>query len=167
MIVLNIGVTLKAQDYDLNEVRISLYKAMISDDNIPAYYELSQQIEGPDATTKAYYATGFILKAKNEWNPFEQLALAFKYLKIIQEAVDQAPHSIEVRFLRFAVAFYLPNILGFKKNMLCDKEVILQNLGQVEMLNIDPVFNDYIVSFAKKSGYYNEEEMGMVETYLK
>jgi len=79
----------------------------------------------------AYQGVAEALLAKVVLNPFTKI----NYLKTsrdnLQQAVNQAPENIEIRFLRFSTQYYLPYIMGFSSNLLEDKAALLKILNHL------------------------------------
>ena len=59
--------------------------------------------------------------------------------KAIKKAVALAPDNFEIRFLRFSVQDKLPSYLGFSKELVVDKKIILQQI-QSHRINVPATF---------------------------
>lgn len=153
--------------YNIDEIRAAFHQAVLDECQIDDFYQLALSIgDTDDAVALSYKAAGYVMKAKNTWNPIENLRLVSNYKKKINEAVHLDPSNAEVRFLRFSIGFYLPDILGLRKNIIADKEAIIENLCQFDLQGIDPEFNRFILWFIENSGHYNDAEVSLFRDYF-
>ena len=152
---------------DINEVRSTFHQSVMDSKAITDYYHLAMTIDTVNnPTALAYRAAGYVMKAKNHWNPLTRIKLVMKYRETINEAVRAAPKNVEVRFLRFSIAYYLPNIFGLKQDMEIDKTRIFENISATQSLGLGTDYNKYILWFVTHSAYFTDEELSLIQYHL-
>lgn len=115
------------QKYDVKALRKQLIQALEKRSvNDSLYRVLSADKNRPPLIT-SYYGAVQALKAKYTWNPYYKI----KYIKdaenTLQTAVNEEPHNMEIRFMRFSIEHNVPGFLGYDKHLDMDrKEMILQ-----------------------------------------
>ncbi len=153
-------------DAELDHIRTSFHQSLLDESKIEDFYNLSQEVDTSSALGRSYKAVGYIMKAKNEWNPIEQLILLSKYQRGINQAIESEPDNVEIRFLRFSVAHYLPDVFGLKKNMKEDKEVMMSNLDGFDLSSVNDDFDSYILWFLDDCGFYTPDELELIKQHL-
>lgn len=151
---------------ELKQLRMSFHKSVVDEDKVQSFYQLTSMVESCDVVVQSYKAAGHVMKAKTTWNPVEKLRLVLKYQGVINSLIEENPHNVEVRFLRFSIAYYLPDMFGFKKSMQLDKKALMANLNQFEVEDLDPVFNQFILWFINECGFYTTNEIAKIEAHL-
>lgn len=161
------SISLPASKDNLGEIRSSFHQSVLDENHIGEYYQLAMQIDTENHPVKlSYKAAAYVLKAKSSSNPFQRIKLVMSYIKSIDQAVSEDPSNVEIRFLRFSIAYYLPNIFGFKKHMLEDKSTIMENIHRFDHSNLSEAFNHYIFWFVENSGYFDEDELVVLRYYF-
>jgi len=113
----------------ITEVRKLFYNAINSSENTNKLYNiLVKENTANNALLKGYYGATIGLKAKHASNPISKMSLLSEALKIIDEAINDDKSNIELRHLRFAIEGKTPAILGFRKHIVDDKNVIVKGL---------------------------------------
>lgn len=90
--------------------------------------------KGAILTLKAKYAKGF--KSKKTF--FKEGALLIEY------AVESEPKNIEIRCLRLGVQENSPKIVGYKENIIEDKQYILDHYKEVSNKEIKKFIKGYV-----------------------
>lgn len=113
--------------------------------NIPLLRkQLIYAIDHKDATDSLYHSLGLIrqpsplitgyigaleaLKAKHTWNPYFKIKYLNNAEDSFEDAISRDPHSIELRFMRFSVEHNVPGFLGFNKNLVGDKQMLIKQI---------------------------------------
>jgi hypothetical protein len=65
-----------------------------------------------EAVVSAYLGSVRLMQASKAFAPWSKGKLAKEGLKLLDGAVEAAPHDIEIRFLRGASTFHLPSMFG-------------------------------------------------------
>ncbi|MBV6643932.1 MAG: hypothetical protein KI790_00695 [Cyclobacteriaceae bacterium] len=151
---------------DLSEIRKSFHNAVLDKSQIEIFYSFIKSTENTDPVVKAYQGVAEALMAQVSWNPITKLNYVQSFTTIINASIDEHPDNLEIRFLRFAVQFYLPKFLGMSKNMAEDEAFILGHLTDVSSLNIDPFFIKYITYFMQETGCCSEADLKEIEVNL-
>ena len=151
----------------LNALRKSFHLSIVDESHISDFLAMTRELNEDNSTLKAYRAAGYVMKAKIDWNPIERIHMLMKYQKTINLAIENDPLNVEVRFMRFAIAYYLPDILGLKIHMEDDRQAMLENLYRFDVENLDPTFNHFIIWFLENCGYYSENEIDRIKRYMK
>lgn len=129
--------------------------------------ELSS-IKNPDALILAYLGSAQAIKAKHAWNPINKMSYLKEGFNTINKAVIKDPNQLEVRFLRFSLQFYVPEFLGYSKNIEIDKDKIIDLLGKKEVatLKLDKKILKDMVKFMIDSKKCNEQEIAILRKVL-
>ena len=103
-------------------------KAAFNDKVNNEVYQALVSSKVQDPLTQAYVAYYTALKARHVTSPYEKITYVRSFDKAIKKAVALAPDNFEIRFLRFSVQDKLPSYLGFSKELVVDKKIILQQI---------------------------------------
>ena len=103
-------------------------KAAFNDKVTNEVYQVLVSSKTQDPLTQAYVAYFTALKARHVTSPYEKITYVRSFDKAIKKAVALAPDNFEIRFLRFSVQDKLPSYLGFSKELVVDKKIILQQI---------------------------------------
>jgi hypothetical protein len=129
--------------------------------------ELSS-IKNPDALILAYLGSAQAIKAKHAWNPVSKMSYLKEGFNTINKAVIKDPNQLEVRFLRFSLQFYVPDFLGYSKNLKIDKDKIIDLLRKKEVatLKLDKNILKDMVKFMIDSKKCNDQEIAILRKVL-
>ena len=127
--------TLKA-DY-LDQVRKDYIAAIENSDKADKLCTQLEKIKNPTALEMAYLGSVQAIKAKHAWNPVNKMSYLGKGFDTINSAVAKDPNNLEVRFLRFSLQYYVPAFLGYSKNLMTDKNKIVNIIKTTEPINLD------------------------------
>ncbi|MBK0378162.1 hypothetical protein [Mucilaginibacter segetis] len=94
-----------------------------------------------------YIGTLEALKAKHTWNPYYKLKYLNDAEKSFQKAITEAPHNIEIRFMRYSVEHNVPNFLGYNKNLKADREEIIHQIDKRNYGSADNELVKTIITF--------------------
>jgi len=108
-----------------------------------------------------------VLKARYQGGIFKKLNYVSHGIDLLNTAVDEAPQNIELRFLRFAVAYHLPSLLQKKKELKKDKKYIIDHISQAKQLNLSNKFKQQLFSFMKETSCFAEDELTHFEKEIE
>lgn len=103
-------------------------KAAFNDKVTNEVYQSLVSSKIQDPLTQAYVAYFTALKARHVMSPYEKITYVRSFDQAIRKAVALAPDNFEIRFLRFSVQDKLPTYLGYSKELVVDKKMILQQI---------------------------------------
>jgi len=148
-----------AKSQSLAEVRKVFHEAVKDPKIAEDFYEFIQPHPGEQAVIKAYKAVAEAMVAQSEWNPISKFTHVKRFSDQIEVAVQMEDTNLEIRFLRFAVEFYLPPFLMMSDHLEKDRDFIIQNLAAIDRLEIDKDFARYIVYFMNETGMVEEARL--------
>ncbi len=150
----------------LEEVRESFHQAVLDPDQSRAFHDFLKDTQPSTPTLKAYKAASEAMLARVVWNPFTKLSQVMKYSDLIETAIHEDVENIEIRFLRLSIEYNLPKFLGMSKNLEEDRDVIVNNLSNVNAMDVDPSFCRYIIYFLNDTGLCTDDEIVLMENAL-
>lgn len=150
----------------LEEIRKRFHQAVLSTDSIENYHKFIKKAEDTSPAVMAYRAAGEAMMAQTLWNPLAKLSQVHRYEKMILQAVEKDMDNLEIRFLRFAIEFYLPRILMMSNHLEEDRDFIIANLWRCKAMNIDPEFERYITYFMNETGMLLPEQITVIKQLL-
>jgi hypothetical protein len=112
------------QKQDLSHQRISLYKALSSEDNKLISNQITKTNETSFAEKEAYMGALLMKKASVISNLKDKLAFFRQGHTKLENAIASDEKNGEYRFLRLMIQENAPRILGYKDNIVQDKEMI-------------------------------------------
>jgi len=105
----------------LDELRTEYLTALSDYLNAPKVYESFLKVENPNGKILAYQGALEAIMTKTTWNLFKKISYLRTSEESFQKAIKSAPNDIEIRFMRLAVQFEIPEYLGFSEDMQLDK----------------------------------------------
>lgn len=133
---------LATDNINVEDIRKGYYEAVYDSKRTDELYSQLKKVKSSDPLVQAYIGSLEALKAKHARNPYYKLSYLAQFDKTIRAAVKKAPDNLEIRFLRFSVQYYVPEFLGYSKEMQEDKQKIV-----------------YLITQKK----YSEDERGLVK----
>ncbi|MGJ1410769.1 hypothetical protein ACR78Z_13945 [Sphingobacterium thalpophilum] len=95
-------------------------------------------------TEKVYCAAYEILLAKHMGNPFKKISQFKEGKRHLEELIDENPEHIEARFIRWSVQVHAPSFLGYKDNILEDKNFLIKNLHKLPSEEAKSIIYNYL-----------------------
>lgn len=99
----------------------------------------------------AYKAAARALQAKDSWVPHKKWSYIKEAMQMFQEAIEQAPKHIEIRFLRLTVQHNTPELLDLSENIEEDIQSIQEHLPEFKTFDLDEDQALFILKFMEKS----------------
>lgn len=94
------------------------------------FHALTQLMEPHTPRTAAYQGAATAMRAEVEASVWAKWRCCKDGMRLLDQAVKQAPADPEVRFLRFVVADATPGFLGFRTNLQADAEAVIAGMEQ-------------------------------------
>lgn len=152
--------------FDISQLRKSYIAAVKDKEVAEKFYKMLEPQASSSPLMLAYYGSAQAIMAKHAWNPCKKMEYVKSGLKTMETAVAKSPESLEIRFLRFSLEYYLPSFLGLSKHMEEDAAKMLE-LAQKGQIDIeDPVLVKNVIGFLKKSGRYSAKELTIFDAAL-
>lgn len=153
---------------DIAQLRKDYITSISDSDKADELYKKLVAIKNPDALTLAYLGSVEAIKGKHAWNPVNKLSYLKKGFATIDKAVAKDPSHLEVRFLRFSLQYYVPDFLGYSKNLLADKDKIVSILKKntSRELKVDKEILKNMVNFMIDSKKCNAQEIAVLKNAL-
>jgi hypothetical protein len=111
---------------EILELRTSFQKALTSSKSATDLNTLTAKQE--TAIKKAYHGVSYTLLGKHATNPIKKLEYLKKGLPILNQAVQDKPLDVEIRFLRFSVEENVPSFVQIERHVSTDKYFLVNNL---------------------------------------
>lgn len=119
----------------LNELRGKYMAALHDYSNAPEVYKTFSEIKDPSAKILAYRGALEAIMTKTTWNLFKKMSYLRQSEKSFQTAIAKSPQDIEIRFMRMAVQYEIPEYLGFSNDMETDRAFIVKHIENFNPTN--------------------------------
>lgn len=150
----------------LENLRAEYLTALSDYLNAPKVYETFLQVENPSAKILAYQAALEAIMTKTTWNIFKKISFLNLSEGSFDRALKLAPNDIEIRFMRLAVQFEIPEYLGFSDDMESDKNFLLINIESFNSQNIPAPLMEQIIGFMHRCDMFTSEELEKLKLTL-
>ena len=161
-----LSVSLLAESQSLDEVRKTFHEAVKDPSKSEDFYEYIKVHPGTDPVIMAYKAVSEAMIAQTVWNPISKYAHVKRFGKDIDDIIEVHQDQLEIRFLRFAVEYYLPRILMMSEHLDEDRDFLVTNLASIPHLDIDKDFARYIIYFMNETGMVETDKMEEIKASL-
>lgn len=148
----------------LSEIR-EIYYAGVEDDHYVdtlqtvIYENFGRDTDNYPVKILAYYAGLDALKSKHAFWPFSKMNYLSSSMDIFAKAIEKAPESLEIRFMRFSILHYVPGILGYGNEKEEDLKVIYNLLLSKNNIELDYDIQEGIAQFLIESGRLVDEQV--------
>ena len=116
----------------LNEVRATYTKVVSDKDLCHNMISDLQNIRPKSSIHRAYLGGLQTIWANHVFSPISKLNTFKKGKKNIEQAIENDPKNVEIRFIRLSVQKNTPSFLGYKSNIKEDTAFIKENGDQIE-----------------------------------
>ncbi len=116
-------------DY-VDKVKRAMVQAVNNAGITDSLYQQLIEIKNPPAIILGYMGTLEALKAKHSWNPYNKLMYVARSQKTLQKALALEPQNLEIRFMRFSIQHFTPPLLGYSKELITDRQIIINQFKQ-------------------------------------
>lgn len=114
----------------------------------------------------AYYGGVQALKAKHAFDPFSKLSHLISGLNRLEEAVDESPENLEIRFIRFSILDHVPSILGYSSEREADKDKICTILLQKNYSSLSRKIQEGMAEYMVASDRLTDEQKTKVKELI-
>jgi hypothetical protein len=135
---------------EILELRTSFQKALTSSKSANDLNILTAKQE--TAIKKAYHGVSYTLLGKHATNPIKKLEYLKKGLPILNQAVQDKPLDVEIRFLRFTVEENVPSFVQIERHVNTDKYFLVNNLKPSH------TYYEFIKNYLKQSKSLTDSE---------
>lgn len=145
--------SVKAQSIKRNDIRLEFQSC---GDNLKTdiLFNKISLSKNPEPILIGYKGALIASKARFTINPFRKLSFCKSGLDEISVAIKNAPHDIELRYLRLLIQTNIPAFLGMSTNLVEDKIVILSFIN----VETDGHLKNMVTNFLMSSGLCTEKE---------
>ena len=150
-----------------NVLRSEIMDNDFDNPQILKFYEMAYSITTPSRVVIAYQAVSEAFMARVAWNPYSKILHLKKSEEIFNRILQEDPHNLEIRFLRFATQAGIPGFLGFSRDMDADKRTIIEKLEQLDKNVIDDSLFNFIVNFLSSSKFCTAQDLALLEKSRK
>ena len=143
----------------LSSLRTEYLEALRDYLNAQKVYESFLKVEQPTAKILAYQGALEAIMTKTTWNIFKKMSYLNKSEESFKRAVKLALNDIEIRFMRLAVQYEIPEYLGYSRDMESDRKFIVQNIASFKAQSIPIALWQQIVGFMFRSKLFTPSEI--------
>lgn len=129
--VLAICFFVQSSAFSVEDVRVNYYKAVANKELCSQMIENLRK-EKSTPLLLAYLGGLQTIWANHVFSPISKLNTFKEGKKNIEQAVLDAPHNVEIRFVRLSVQKNAPGFLGYKSNIKEDTDFIHKNRDQID-----------------------------------
>lgn len=151
--------SVKANPDNIVELRQQYLKALHNCDYAPEVYEKFQSIKEPTAQMLAYRGALEAIMTKTTWNVFKKLGFLKRSEASFNEAIRIAPNNVEIRFMRMAVQYEIPEYLGYSDDMETDRKFIIEHIDEFNPAEFSYGTLTEIFGFMKKCGRFTTDQI--------
>ena len=157
---------INAQNHNLESLRDDYIRALKDVEVVEEVYNRFSKVENPSAKILAYRGALEAIMTKTTWNFFKKMDYLRKSEKSFAKAVEKAPESVEVRFMRMAVQYEIPSYLGFSDDIPKDRDFIVANIHRFSPQGLDDFTLKRIIAFMKKCNKFTDSQIAVFEDIL-
>lgn len=128
-------------------------------DSTPKVYQIFKSVKEPSGKVLGYTGALQAIMTKTTWNLFKKMSFLRQSEVSFNSAVGKAPKDIEIRFMRMAVQFEIPEYLGFSEDMETDRKFIIENIDNFDTSGIPSGTLDEIFHFMKRCEKFTDEQI--------
>lgn len=139
------------------ELRNSFHACSTSE-KTETFYKLLSNNNDSNTIIQGYRGAAIAMRAKYGYNPMKKYNNCNDGLKLITDAIDNAPDDLELRYLRLLIESNIPPFLGMNYNVKEDKKIILNRINKEEDLHLRQMISSFLI----KSGICTDQEKKML-----
>ena len=107
----------------------------------------------------AYRAALEAIMTKTTWNLFKKINYLNKSETSFNKAIEMAPDDVEIRFMRMAVQYEIPEYLGYSEDMEEDRKFIVKNIDKFDPATLEHETLLAILDFMKKCNRFTPDQI--------
>lgn len=132
---------------DLKDIREAYKEAAHDQSKVNGFYDMLSDINREsDPTWVAYKGASVALKAKYAKTIKEKKAGFQEGVGYIEHAIESAPKTLEIRFIRLGIQENTPKVLKYKGNIAEDKQFLLDHFSDIASNNLKNHVKNFILS---------------------
>lgn len=147
------------QEKKLEDLRKEYIEALHDCSQVERVYDLFLEVENPSAKMLAYRGALEAIMTKTTWNLFKKINYLNDSESSFKEAVDKAPSDVEIRFMRMAVQYEIPEYLGYSEDMEEDRNFIVKNIDTFDTATLEYETLLKILGFMKKCNRFTLDQI--------
>lgn len=151
---------------NLHTIRKLLITALDSKKTTDSLYNSLGSLKNRNSLLNAYMGVLEACKAKHAWNPYYKVKYLNDSEKTLQAAVQDDPHNIEIRFMRFSIEHNVPKFLGYNKNLVADREEMVKQINNKHYASADKGLVRTIITFLLDSKRCTTAEQASLKQHL-
>lgn len=124
-------ISLAVSPVEIQTMRTLFYAAAEDSDSSTVLFEQLSSINTDSAAILlGYKGMSMLLEAKHSWNVYTKFSYFNKGTSLLDVAISKDLANRELRFFRYTVQDNAPSFLGYNKNLVADKAIILEELDK-------------------------------------
>lgn len=144
-----------ANDSDMVKLRGLYYKAASNKEDAVSFYNYLKNNPGINSGVfSAYSGMSYMIRANYAFNPYNKLSFFIKGKDKLETSIENNPHVVELRFLRYCIQTNAPAFLGYNSKIKEDKTYLLIGYPLLKDDDLKNRIKEYMAS----SKYCTEEE---------
>ncbi len=143
----------------MTRIREVFHEAVVDPEKSKAFHEYISEYTSSEPVIMAYQAVSEALLAQTIWNPLAKYAHVKRFQEQMAVVMAMDNENLEIRFLRFAVEYYLPRFLMMSDHLEKDRDFLIENLSSLGNLEVDHGFARYILYFLNETGMVDNDQL--------
>ncbi len=161
------AVSAAGQDFSQNTLRESYYAASQNGEAARAFYDKLAAADTSAPLLLGYKGMAGFMVCYHALNPYHKLKYFLEGKTALNRAIAQAPENVELRFLRFTVQTNAPKFLGYYRDILADKSMLLAALADPSAtVVLDADLRRRVLAYLGESPYCSRQERAQIEAML-
>jgi hypothetical protein len=152
------SVNLSAQTSEIAELRVLYYRASHENKAANEFYDKLQSIDETQPVRLGYKGMASFMLAYHSRNPLSKLKYFIEGKGSLEKAIEHAPASPELRYLRFTVQTNAPAFLNYGRNIDEDKKILLAALVSPTQDGIDRDLRQRMLDYMLESKYCSDRD---------
>ncbi|MCY4779223.1 hypothetical protein ORI89_06150 [Sphingobacterium sp. UT-1RO-CII-1] len=145
------------QNLEMTDIRRD-FKIGHKDKDLCQRYLKELEEHANSSVERGYEAAYHMFMANHTGNPFKKMSYFKSGRKMLEEAIQSDQNSVELRYIRLCIQYYIPSYLGYKGNVEEDKRYLTENLYKLR----DDSVKDLIYNYLKGAKMYSDEELKLL-----
>lgn len=148
-----------SQKENLKELRNEYIEALHDCDQAARVYGLFLEVDNPSAKVLAYRGALEAIMTKTTWNLFKKINYLNNSELSFKKAVEKSPSDVEIRFMRMAVQYEIPEYLGYSENIEEDRKFIVKNIDNFDTATLEHETLLEILAFMKRCNHFTSDQI--------
>lgn len=155
-----------AQYQSLSELRAQYMDALHDCEFAPTVYDVFTKVKNPSGKVLAYKGALEAIMTKTTWNLFKKISYLNKSEESFKAAIEKSPNDLEIRFMRMAVQFEIPEYLGYSKDIETDRAFIVEHIHEFNPTNFPKGTLKEIFGFMNRCNKFTKEQVERFKNIL-